>query len=143
PELHKMLELGVKGGQFSSGAQKDGFLKYDGGRPVAAYDYETKRYVEYAEIHTKCDEKIGVIPTSLKPWKAVNFNKKKFDILDGYFKELNETDSFGGKLAIEYLNNSKEIGKKLVNMNVARTDEDVNTVLLTGFYHAYGPINNY
>ena len=143
PELHKMLELGVKGGQFSSGAQKDGFLKYDGGRPVAAYDYETKRYVEYAEIHTKCDEKIGVTPTSLKPWKAVNFNKKKFDILDGYFKELNETDSFGGKLAIEYLNNSKEIGKKLVNMNVARTDEDVNTVLLTGFYHAYGPINNY
>ena len=143
PELHKMLELGVKGGQFSSGAQKDGFLKYDGGRPVAAYDYETKRYVEYAEIHTKCDEKIGVIPTSLKPWKAVNFNKKKFDILDGYFKELNETDSFGSKLAIEYLNNSKEIGKKLVNMNVARTDEDVNTVLLTGFYHAYGPINNY
>ena len=143
PELHKMLELGVKGGQFSSGAQKDGFLKYDGGRPVAAYDFEAKRYVEYAEIHTKCDEKIGVIPTSLKPWKAVNFNKKKFDILDGYFKELNETDSFGGKLAIEYLNNSKEIGKKLVNMNVARTDEDVNTVLLTGFYHAYGPINNY
>ena len=143
PELHKMLELGVKGGQFSSGAQKDGFLKYDGGRPVAAYDFEAKRYVEYAEIHAKCDEKIGVIPTSLKPWKAVNFNKKKFDILDGYFKELNETDSFGGKLAIEYLNNSKEIGKKLVNMNVARTDEDVNTVLLTGFYHAYGPINNY
>jgi 3-hydroxyacyl-CoA dehydrogenase len=143
PELHKMLELGVKGGQFSSGAQKDGFLKYDGGRPVAAYDFEAKRYVEYAEIHAKCDEKIGVTPTSLKPWKAVNFNKRKFDILDGYFKELNETDSFGSKLAIEYLNNSKEIGKKLVNMNVARTDEDVNTVLLTGFYHAYGPINNY
>ena len=90
-----------------------------------------------------CDAKIGAAPESLKPWKAVNFNKKKLDILDGYFKELNKTDTFGGKLAIEYLNNSKQIGKKLVSMNIAKTDEDVNTVLLTGFYHAYGPINNY
>ncbi len=37
----------------------------------------------------------------------------------------------------------QKIGKKLVSMKVAKTDEDVNTVLLTGFYHAYGPINNY
>ena len=143
PELHKMLELGVKGGQFSSGAQKDGILKYERGTPVAAYDFEAQKYVDYSKIQTMCDAKIGDAPESLKPWKAVNFNKMKLDILDGYFKELNETDSFGGKLAIEYLNNSKQIGKKLVSMNIAKTDEDVNTVLLTGFYHAYGPINNY
>ena len=143
PELHKMLELGVKGGQFSSGAQKDGFLKYDGGRPVAVYDFEARKYVEYADIQAKCDEKIGVAPASQKPWKAVNFDKQKSDILTEYFHELNGTDSFGGKLAIDYLNTSKQIGKKLVSMNVAKTDEDVNTVLLTGFYHAYGPINNY
>ena len=143
PELHKMLELGVKGGQFSSGAQKDGFLKYDGGRPVAAYDSEARKYVEYADIQAKCDEKIGVAPASQKPWKAVNFDKQKSDILTEYFQELNGTDSFGGKLAIDYLKTSKQIGKKLVSMNVAKTDEDVNTVLLTGFYHAYGPINNY
>ena len=143
PELHKLLEQGVKGGQFSSGAQKDGFLKYEKGRPVAAYDFESTEYVEFADIQNKCDEKIGAAPASLKPWKAVNFNKQKSTILEDYFAELNRIDSFGGKLAIEYLNNSNEIGKKLVNMNVARCDEDVNTVLLTGFYHAYGPINNY
>ncbi len=143
PELHKMLELGVKGGQFSSGAQKDGFLKYDGGRPVAAYDFNTKKYVEFADIQAKGDEKIGTAPATIKPWKAVNFNKQKAAILKEYFVELHGTDSFGGKLAIEYLNNSKDIGKKLVIMNVARCDEDVNTVLLTGFYHAYGPINKY
>jgi len=143
PELHKMLDLGVKGGQFSSGAQKDGFLKYDGGRPVAAYDFEAKKYVEFTEIQTKCDKKIGAAPATLKPWKAVNFNKQKAAVLEGYFTELNTTNTFGGKLAIEYLNISKEIGKKLVSMNVAKCDEDVNTVLLTGFYHAYGPINNY
>jgi len=143
PELHKLLEQGVKGGQFSSGAQKDGFLKYEKGRPVAAYDFKTQKYVDYADIQAKCDAKIGAAPASLKPWKAVNFNKQKAAILKDYFAELNGTDSFGGKLAIEYLKNSKDIGKKLVNMNVARCDEDVNTVLLTGFYHAYGPINNY
>ncbi|MCF7792756.1 MAG: 3-hydroxyacyl-CoA dehydrogenase family protein [Candidatus Cloacimonetes bacterium] len=143
PELHKMLELGVKGGQLSSGAQKDGFLKYDGGKPVAAYDFEAKKYVDYADIQAKCDEKIGAAPATQKPWKAVNFNKQKSDILTEYFRELNATDSFGCKLAIDYLHNSKQIGKKLVSMNIAKTDEDVNTVLLTGFYHAYGPINNY
>lgn len=143
PELHKMLEQGVKGGQFSSGAQKDGFLKYDGGKPVAAYDFETGEYVEYADIQARCDEKIGAAPATQKPWKAVNFDKNKSDILKEYFQELNKTDSFGCKLAIDYLYNSQKIGKKLVSMNVAETDEDVNTVLLTGFYHAYGPINNY
>jgi len=143
PILDKMLELNIKGGQFSSGAQKDGFLKYKKGIPIAAYDYEKQQYIEFNDIQSKCDEKIGEIPQNLKPWKAVNFNKKKLEILDEYFKELNQTDTFGSKLAIEYLNNSKQIGKKLVKMNIAKTEEDVNTVLLTGFYHAYGPINNY
>ncbi|MDO9578132.1 MAG: 3-hydroxyacyl-CoA dehydrogenase family protein [Candidatus Cloacimonadales bacterium] len=143
PVLDKMLELGVKGGQFSSGAQKDGFLKYEKSRPVAAYDFETKQYVDFSEFQAKCDAKIGAIPKTQKPWKAVNFDKKKLDILEDYFQELNETNTFGGKLAVDYLNTSKQIGWKLVNMNVAKTDDDVNTVLLTGFYHAYGPINNY
>jgi len=143
PELHKMLDLGVKGGQFSSGAQKDGFLKYEKGTPVAAYDMDAKNYADYADIQSKCDQKIGAVPASWKPWKAVNFNKQKAAILDEYFAELNKMDSFGANLALEYLNNSKNIGRKLVTMNVAKCDEDVNTVLLTGFYHAYGPINNY
>ena len=143
PVLDTMMELGVKGGQFSSGAQKDGFLKYEKGRPVEAYDYTAKQYVNFGDFQAKCDEKIGTAPLSQKPWKAVNFNKKKADILDVYFKELNVTDTFGGKLAVDYLHNSKAIGQKLVSMDIAKTDDDVNTVLLTGFYHAYGPINNY
>ena len=31
----------------------------------------------------------------------------------------------------------------LVEKKVAASIEDVNTVLLTGFYHAYGPVNEY
>ncbi len=36
--LNKLLEQGVKGGQYSNGAQKDGFLKYKGGRVMAIWD---------------------------------------------------------------------------------------------------------
>lgn len=52
-------------------------------------------------------------------------------------------DTLGAKLAREYGRRSKEIGLGLVRDGVARNDADVNTVMLTGFYHAYGPINGY
>jgi hypothetical protein len=52
-------------------------------------------------------------------------------------------NTLGADLAKRYGRKSKEIGLGLVNEKVADREEDVNTVLLTGFYHAYGPINNY
>ena len=52
-------------------------------------------------------------------------------------------DNPGSKLAVKYARRSKEIGLKLVEDKVAFRNEDVNTVLLTGFFHAYGPINEY
>jgi len=141
--LDKMNELGVKGGQFSDGSQKDGFLQYEKGRPVGAYDLAAKEYVLFSDIQEKCDRKIGPAPGSLKPWKLVNFDKEKGDLLNTYFAELNQSDSFGANLAKNYHLNSKKIGLKLVETGVAKSEDDVNMVLLTGFYHAYGPINNY
>ena len=49
----------------------------------------------------------------------------------------------GAELARAYGRRSKEIGLGLVKDKVAAREDDVNTVLLTGFYHAYGPINAY
>jgi len=142
--IDQFIQLGVKGGQMSSGAQKDGFLKYEKNMPAAAYDSEKKEYVAFdAALIEKCNAKLGSLPSSYKPWKAVNFNKKKLDILATYFTELKPMDTFGANLAKAYLKNSKEIGMKLVNTNVAKEAADVNTVLLTGFYHSYGPINEY
>ncbi|HPD64220.1 MAG TPA: 3-hydroxyacyl-CoA dehydrogenase family protein [Bacteroidia bacterium] len=141
--LDKMIELGVLGGQFSSGAQKDGFLKYEKGGPVAVYDMEKKAYVPFAEFQAKCDAWLGEMPSSWKPWKSVNFNKKKDTVLAEYFAELKSMESNGAKLAKAYHLNSKAIGEKLFNDKVANSLEDVNTVLMTGFYHAYGPINNF
>jgi 3-hydroxyacyl-CoA dehydrogenase len=143
PLLDKMISLGVKGGQYSSGAQKDGFLKYEKGRVSGIYNPETKEYTPVSEIQEKCDQYLGPMPGSIAPWKAVNFDRKKAAILDTYFSELKSHNTKGAELAKKYLSKSNDIGMKLVSDKVANTVDDVNTVMLTGFYHAYGPINDY
>ncbi|KAF5054156.1 hypothetical protein DSECCO2_391070 [anaerobic digester metagenome] len=52
-------------------------------------------------------------------------------------------DTPGASMALQYARRSREIGLKLVSDGVAATAVDVNTVLLTGFFHAYGPINDF
>ncbi|MCX6235336.1 MAG: 3-hydroxyacyl-CoA dehydrogenase family protein [Bacteroidetes bacterium] len=142
--LDKMMELGIKGGQYSDGSQKDGFLKYEKGKPVGIYDLDKKEYMPISNFKDKCDTILGPMPQSFKPWKAVNFSRDKKDaMLKAYFDELHAMTTFGANLAKKYGSRSKEIGKKLVADKVAFNENDVNTVLLTGFYHAYGPINDY
>jgi 3-hydroxyacyl-CoA dehydrogenase len=143
PLLDKMMEIGVKGGQNHDGSQKDGFLKYTKGAITAIWDLDKKTYVEVTDIANKCDEKIGPLATGHMPWKSVVGDKNKTEILTKYFNAMKEQNSLGAKLALEYLKRSKDIGQKLVSDKVAYSAEDVNTVLLTGFFHAYGPINDF
>jgi hypothetical protein len=143
PLLDKMIDSGIKGGQYSDGSQKDGFLKYEKGRPVAIYDPDKKQYVAIADFKEICNAKLGPLPESFVPWKQVNFDRNKAGILDKYFSELKNSDTLGAKLAGKYLQRSNDIGMKLVTDKVANNMDDVNTVMLTGFYHAYGPINDY
>ncbi len=141
--LNKMLEQGVKGGQFSSGAQKDGFLKYKGGRPMAIWDIHKQEYVELEKFKDECDEMMGSLPESAVAWKAIVRNKKKDEIIAAFINDLKGSDLLGAKLAIKYGKRSKQIGEELVGRNVADNADDVNTVMLTGFFHAYGPVNNF
>jgi 3-hydroxyacyl-CoA dehydrogenase len=141
--LDRFIEMGVKGGQYADGSQKDGFLKYEKGRPAGVFDPEKKDYVPIADIQAACDERLGPLPQGAMPWKAVIGSPDKNDILDAFFKELHSMDTPGAELARHYGKRSLEIAQQLVEDNVARSEEDVNTVLLTGFYHAYGPINEY
>ncbi|MCJ7680066.1 MAG: 3-hydroxyacyl-CoA dehydrogenase family protein [Candidatus Aminicenantes bacterium] len=143
PLLDKMMELGIRGGQNPNGSQKDGFLKYEKGRPAAVFDVTSKKYVPIADFLEKADARIGTPPPSAVPWKGVIGSPDKSSILEQYFKDLAGHDTTGGRLAHTYGKRSKAIGKKLVADGVAHTEDDVNTVLLTGFFHAYGPINNY
>ncbi len=141
--LDRVAALGVLGGQYADGSQKDGFLKYEKGRPAGVFDPDKKAYVPVAEIAARRDEKLGPQPAQAKPWKQVISLADKAAFLDGYFKELREMTTPGAELARAYGRRSKDIGLGLVKDRVAARDEDVNTVLLTGFYHAYGPINHY
>ncbi|MCP5107203.1 MAG: 3-hydroxyacyl-CoA dehydrogenase family protein [bacterium] len=141
--LDQFIEMGVKGGQYADGSQKDGFLQYVKGRPAGIYDPGKKAYVPISGIQAACDEKLGALPEGAMPWKAVIGSPDKDEILENFFKKLNEMDTLGADLAKRYGIRSREISLKLVSDNVAQSEKDVNTVLLTGFYHSYGPINDY
>jgi len=141
--LDNFISAGIKGGQFADGSQKDGFLKYEKGKPTGVYDPGKKTYVPAAEFQSRCDERLGAMPSSTLPWKTVIGSQDKTALLERFFKELTGMNTMGAQLAVRYGQRSMEIAKKLVADHVAQCEEDVNTVLLTGFYHSYGPINDY
>ena len=143
PMLDKMMELGVKGGQNSDGSQKDGFLKYEKGKPVAIYDINSKNYVNITDIQAEADARLGNMPAALVLWKIAVKASAKDELLKKHFSEIAAMDTLAAKLAVKYMIRSKEIGLALFENKVANSTEDVNTVMLTGFFHAYGPINNY
>lgn len=140
--LDQMIEKGVKGGQMSNGAQKDGFLKYEKGRPVAIFNVEKGKYVQIADIQEKCDGVLGKHPDPKVSWKSTIRRKDKDQVFAEFFATMKSMPDFGAKLGMEYGKRSNEIGRQLVSTGVANNDADVNTVMLTGFFHAYGPIND-
>jgi len=141
--LDNLISKGVLGGQFADGSQKNGFLKYEKGRPVGIYDPAKEDYVPISEFQENSDEALGELPKAAQPWRAVIGSLEKEDILKNHFEEINTMKTFGAELARNYGEQSKKIAQQLVRDNVAKSEEDVNIVLLTGFYHAYGPINEY
>lgn len=141
--IDKLISQGIKGGQNPDGSQKPGMLLYEKGKPIAVYNIEKKDYDHIETFRLSADYKLGKLPSSHKPWKDIIGNIKKEDLLKQYFDELKMNSSLGAKLAKDYLINSKNIGLKLVSDGVADNNENVNTIMLTGFFHAYGPINSY
>ena len=141
--LDKLMEMGVKGGQNSNGSQKDGFLKYEKGRPVAIFNPETKEYVAITDFSKSCDERLGKHPDPKVNWKSVIRRKDKDQVFAEFFSTMKSMPDYGARLAMNYGKRSNEIGHQLVSSGVANNEMDVNTVMLTGFFHAYGPINDY
>jgi len=140
-----LINKKVLGGQHHSGAQKDGILKYEKGRPCAVYDLAKSDYVAFDSegLSRDADNELGALPDGFQPWKALLMNRGKGDMLEKHFKSLRSSATEGAKLAMEYLTESKRIGEQLVSDNVALSSDDVNGVLTNGFYHLYGPINDY
>ncbi len=141
--LDELVLEGVKGGQFSDGSQKNGFLKYEKGKPVSVIDKHTGNYVDIDSFHKAANTWLGDVPAEVLPWKALVKVSDKDIILIPAFKALQVSPAQGAGLAVAFALNSRETARKLVTDGVAHNDKDVNTVLLTGFFHAYGPINDY
>lgn len=143
--IDRMVAQNVKGGQHPDGSQKDGFLKYENNKPAGIYDLDKEAYILFSVGNWKAeaDEKIGSLPDEHRPWKELLKDDQREKKLKSYFSQLKTMDSIGAKLAMAYLKRSKEIGEKLISDGVANNAEDVNGVLMNGFFHLYGPVNEY
>jgi len=143
PVLDELFDKGIKGGQYSDGSQKDGFLKYEKGRPVAVYSIEKGDYTATEGFAAKADAWLGSLPATAMPWKNLVKAADKDAMAALAFADYKKSGDKGALLALAYARRSREIGAKLVSDGVAHSAADVNTVLLTGFFHAYGPVNDF
>lgn len=143
--IEEYLAHNIKGGQFSNGTQKDGFFKYEKNKPVGLYNIREKKYVLFCEneLSKQIDEKLGEMPKTYIPWKKLLSDGKKAEKLATYFKELKAMETLGAKLAVVYLEKSKDIANYLKESGVTDDVENVNKVLMNGFYHIYGAVNQY
>ena len=76
---------------------------------------------------------------ALADYVQINTEHGRYTVL----ATMKSMPDFGARLGMEYGKRSNEIGRKLVSDGVAFNEADVNTVMLTGFFHAYGPVNDY
>ena len=144
PLVDQFLELGVRGGQLSNGSQRDGFLKYEKGKPVAIFDPTTKTYMSLAEPWAKdADGLLGAHPDPALSWKALSRDPGKEAKLKAYFGSFEGKPGLGVALARKHFHASRAAGQGLVDRGVAQRPQDVNDVLTLGFFHLYGPINDY
>lgn len=139
--IDEMVGCATIGGQNPDGSQKDGFLKYEKNRIVGVLDKCDYKDLDY--LTDQVNEIIGKKPDQLLLWKNVVRAKNKEDLLINHFKSLKALNTKASQLAFKYLENSKNIALQLVSDKVAFDEKGVNDVLVQGFHHAYGPINNY
>jgi len=143
--IDKMVEKKVIGGQNPDGSQKDGILKYEKGRPAGIYDLDKGSYRLFSDgdWKEKVDSFLGELPEGWALWRALLRDPKKDEKLPKIFTNLKNSDARGAELAKNYFKRSKEIGQELVKQGVANKVDDVNQVMMNGFFHLYGPVNDY
>lgn len=141
--LDKYIEAGIIGGQNSDGSQKDGILKYENRKPASIYDYNKKEYVALSDIKEVCDNRLGNKPENMVKWKDAISSPEKDTLLKALFSEIKVMNTLAAQLTKQYGKKAVEIAEKLISDGVAENAEAVNTVMKTGYFHAYGPINQY
>lgn len=142
--LDRLVEHGILGGQHSDGSQKPGILGYAKG-VSSVIDVETGEHVQIDRNGwtKEADEWLGALPDGFRPWKGMFAVADRAAALQSHFDQVATMDNSGAEIARRYVQKSRQIGEALVNDGVAADAGDVNGVLLSGFYHLYGPINDY
>jgi len=140
--LDKLLAKGVKGGQYPDGSQRDGVFKYANGKPIEVYDLAKQQYVSIQVLTHQANEYLEV-QTQGYSWDQLSHSKYTRQHLNDYFSQLIKENSTGARLAYAYLKAMKKIGLSLKDFGVTDSVEYVNTVMEKGFYHLYGPVNDF
>lgn len=143
--IDAMIARKVLGGQNPDGSQKPGFFTYEKGRIVSVYDLDAGAYVpvDPKGWTGEADAFLGPLPEGFRPWKALSGAPDRDAALKAHFAALDRTSTPGAEIARAYVKRSREIARGLVSSGVAAKPEDVNGVLTSGFYHLYGPINDF
>lgn len=134
--LEKMIERKIIGGQLPNGSQKNGFFRYENRSPIEIYDMEEADYIPLAKMKDQWQ-----FPQMPITWKQLVKESKarQKEQFKTYFQHLIDDNSLGAELAKEFLKESQNIARHLVENGVAQNIEDVDTVLENGFFHLYGP----
>lgn len=135
----RMLASGRRGGQRGDGTQVDGFFRYREKRPTAVAQPESDAYIPVDDLERRALPWLEDLPETAGTWRTLRKDPEREAILRRHFEALRRSKSPGAKLAIDYLDRSREIAEKLVSDGVARSLEDVSAVLEEGFHHLYGP----
>lgn len=141
--IEAMNDAGMIGGQYPNGLQKNGFFQYEGNVPVGIYSLQDHQYHLFSHVKWKENDDgfLGPLPEGYVPWKLLHKDPQKNTKLEAYFHSLFEYDTFGAELAQVFLFKSRDFAQGLVERGVAKSIEDVNTVMMNGFFHLYGPQN--
>lgn len=139
PLVKEMLALGIKGGQQPDGSQKEGFFRYDKGKPIEIFDLSQKKYLscQHPDWIAHSQKFLGELPVKLT-WKLLSKDEQRAEKILSYFKAMAQQNSQGTMLATDFLEKSRAIAHGLVDDGVAVTIHDVDTVLQKGFFHLYG-----
>ena len=138
--INQMAEQGILGGQKSDGTQKNGFFSYAKHTLTGIYSLPKKGYIPFAESIwiINADRQLGEMPKGHLSWKAMQKESHREKLIKNYLENLNSQHNLGSRLAQDFLKNSHTIANKLVQENVAASQDDVSAVLVNGFYHLYG-----
>ena len=131
--LNRLLKQEIQGGQDSHGRVKNGVFKYESGEIVGVYNR-----IKYDGF-----DRLNFGDLTLLTWRELKSKKDLEAILSSHFVDLSKSKGLAAKVAVKYGKACNKIGENLISNRLAFSENDVNTVMILGFHHLYGPINSY